>query len=258
MMRPEYDDGTVQVFHAEHQDLAAHLRESGIAADCLCADPPYSAKTHEGHLTDGLRDGADRRAIDYASWSSDDVEVFVTVWARLVRGWFCTFTDHRLTLAWEAAHESAAGGRRNAFHPIPCVERGMTVRMCGGGPSSWATYLMVARPRTLEWSRWQTTQGAYIGPREEKSWVGGKPVWLVREVLRDYSEPGNLIVDPTCGGGTLGVAVRYEGRRAILADRDPLAVETTIKRLRGERTKPTRDDFPETPEQPTLFRKDAP
>jgi len=131
--------------------------------------------------------------------------------------------------------------------------------MCGGGPSSWSTWAQVSRPRTLEWARWPTLDGAYGGPTEPKPWVGGKPVWLIRALVRDYSRPGDLIVDPCAGASTLGVACRYEGRRAILADRDPAAIECSIKRLRGERTKPTRADFPEVRNskgdviQPALF-----
>ena len=186
----------------------------------------------------------------------------------LVRGWVVSLTDHVLGREWEAALQASD---RYVFATLAVVDSGSRVRLLGDGPATWACWAIVGRPRSAEFVRWATIEarakhgadpmpGAYVLPPGSRDghapeWIGGKHTWLIRALVRDYSRPGDLIVDPCCGAGTLGVAVRYEGRRAILADKDPAAVETTIKRLRGERTKPTRDDFPQTEDQPSLFGK---
>ena len=288
-LTPAYADDLVTVFECDHAALAAHLRETGVACDAMIVDAPYSARVHTGH-DDGVdQSGGDlyqgraskrtaacgRKPLSYSPWGVEEVRAFVAEWEPLVRGWAVSITDHVLGREWEAALQDAG---RYVFAPLACVDSGSRVRLLGDGPPTWSVWAIVARPSTAEFVRWATIEaraernaepmlGAFVTPegvrggphgmrgRTIGNVVGGKTVWLIRALVRDYSRAGDLIVDPTCGAGTLGVAVRYEGRRAILADKDPAAVECTIKRLRGERTKPTRDDFPQTEDQPSLFGK---
>lgn len=49
---------------------------------------------------------------------------------------------------------------------------------------------------------------------------GGKPLWLMQALVRDYSLPGDLIVDPCAGGATTLIAAAIEGRRAVGAELD--------------------------------------
>ena len=95
----------------------------------------------------------------------------------------------------------------------------MTVRMSGDGPSSWAVYLNVARPKRL--SKWGTLRGAYEATRDRDSHIGGKPLALMSAIIRDYSRLGDLICDPCAGGGTTLIAAATQGRRAVGAEMDP-------------------------------------
>jgi DNA modification methylase len=49
----------------------------------------------------------------------------------------------------------------------------------------------------------------------------------MRALVRDYSRPGDLIVDPCMGSATTILAAVIEGRRAIGAEMDP----KTLRRL---------------------------
>lgn len=194
--------------------------------DVLCVDAPYSARTHEGH-----HDDAARRALDYAAWSPDDVAAFVAAWSPLTRGWFLSLTDDVLAPVWKS--ELAAQGRWVGT-TIPCTERGGTVRLCGGGPSSCTTFLVVARPRTREYLDWITTESHYVVSREKKPIVGGKPLALMGALLSDYSRPSDLVCDPCAGGAsTLRMAVRL-GRDAIGSEPMPEHYEIGARLLAGE------------------------
>lgn len=235
------------VARCDHATLAAAIRASGLAADALVVDAPYSERTHAGHDSQEAYDGsnaprdnrrrqalglpATRRGLDYAAWSDDDVRALVGAWSPCVRGWVCSLTDHLLAPAWADSLDT-----RYVFSPIACVELGSRARFSGDGPSQWSTWLVVARPRTREWQSWGTLPGAYVGGREAKAAVGGKPLWLMRAIVGDYSRSGDLVADPCMGAGTTLVAAVELGRRAIGCEPDPGRFTMAAKRL--ARTRP--------------------
>lgn len=210
------------------QDVAAD-----VVADVVICDPPYGGRTHENsrRLGNGRADGCALEDIgpEYSAWTVADVHECVRRWHPLIRGWIVALTSHDLIPAWQAAHDDAG---RYCFAPVPCVMRGMSVRLCGDGPSSWTVYAMVARPSTQEFSRWGTLDGAYVGPRGSESGGGrGKPDWLMQALVRDYSRPGDLIVDPFVGWGSTCIAARALGRRSIGIDMDAEALAEARRRL---------------------------
>ncbi|MBI5488932.1 MAG: site-specific DNA-methyltransferase [Deltaproteobacteria bacterium] len=71
----------------------------------------------------------------------------------------------------------------------------------------------------------------HVPPSERTGYATQKPEALLERILSASSDPGALVFDPMCGSGTtLAVAARL-GRRAIGADRSPLAVHTAFARL---------------------------
>lgn len=240
------------VAQCDHATLAAAMREAGLVADALVVDAPYSERTHSGHdggaaMPDMIRPGEPRdsveryaaglrgvrKRLDYLAWSDDDVSAFVGAWSPCVRGWIASLTDTELMFPWTRAMEAAY---RYVFSPLACVERGSRARFSGDGPSQWSTWLVVARPRTREWQSWGTLPGAYVGGKEAKAVVGGKPLWLMHAIVGDYSRPGDLVVDPCMGAGTTLVAAVELGRRAIGCEPDPVRCKLAAKRL--ARTRP--------------------
>lgn len=195
--------------------------------DALVTDPPYSTRTHSGHdhvvraqrfYSVGLNR---RRTIAYPPLTDDDAHAFIGYWAPRVRGWICVLTDHLLGPVFSAALEVHG---RYVFSPLACVDPGSRVRLAGDGPSQWTCWLIVSRPATSEWAGWGTLRGAYQRDRrpfERSPIVGGKPLWLMQDIVSDYSRPGDLVVDPFCGSGTTAIACRRLGRSCITSEQDP-------------------------------------
>lgn len=203
------------------------LADTGMV-DALITDHPYGARTHASEATRDDGHDAEGLAPEYAHWTAADVMDFAAAWSDRVRGWMVALCSHDLIPAWESAYEAVG---RYGFAPVPCVINGMSVRMQGDGPSSWAVYAMVGRPRTGEFSRWNTLPGAYVGGRETGSEGGrGKPRWLMRALVRDYSRPGDLICDPLSGYGATLIAALDEGRRCIGAEIDHAAYDEAHRR----------------------------
>jgi len=196
------------------EDVLADVGE----VDAVITDPPYSERTHSGH-DDGGRDGAHRRPIAYERWDACDMRALVKHWAARAAGWIVVLSDSEQCSLYRRSLEGAG---LCGFQPVPCVMPGMTVRLAGDGPSSWSIYANVGRPRTKAMATWGTLPGAYIVPPERAMTVaGGKPLWLMRAIIRDYTRPGDLVCDPCAGGGTTLLAAAIEGRRAIGAEMDP-------------------------------------
>lgn len=243
-------------------------------ADLLCVDAPYSEKTHKGHdagkvTSDRMTNFAksnlgapgnrgararyaialnargqefDRREIDYPPWAPADVSAFVGIWEPRTAGWIVSLTDHVLAAAWESELEAAG---RQTFPPVPLVETGSRVRMAGDGPSNWTVWLVVARPRSREFASWGTLCGSYVVPGERRfngtptgeptRVVGGKPLRAMQAIVRDYSRPGDLVVDPCAGGGTTLRAAIREGRRCIGLEKMPEHAQLSAQACGAER-----------------------
>ncbi len=261
------DHADARVYHATHADLADVVVNVG-GCDLLIVDAPYSERTHSGHNTGAqvgdraakyasgryavgekaLRSGkGTRRQLNYDCWSKGDVDAFVDLWSPLARGWFVSLTDHILYSAWE---EALRRHDRIVFSPLACVEPGSRVRMPGDGPAQWSCWACVARPKGM--SKWGALPGAYVVPpgfgergdtlRERV--VGAKPLWLMERLISHYSRPGDLIVDPCCGGGTSLLAAQRTGRRAIGGDAFRDHAELAAERIKR-------------PAQAPLFASDA-
>jgi site-specific DNA-methyltransferase (adenine-specific) len=62
-----------------------------------------------------------------------------------------------------------------------------------------------------------------------------KPIDLMVELVRLFTDPGDLILDPFAGSGTTGVAAIRLGRRFIGWERDPKYHAIAVKRLTAAR-----------------------
>lgn len=231
------------VAQCDHATLAAALRHAGVMVDALVADPPYSARCHDGHdetaalLQYEAHNG--RRETPYASWADADVSRFVSAWAvAAADAWWLVMTDHVLVPSFEV-HQGAA--YRYTFSPVSCVEVASRARLLGDGPPQWSTLLVPSRPRSASFlAAWHEKRkrcgpmarhGAYVFGREPKPVVGGKTVPMMRAIVGDYSAPGDLVCDPCMGAGTTLVAAVELGRRAIGCEPDAGRFEMACKRL---------------------------
>lgn len=191
----------------------------------IIVDPPFSKRTHDGH--NKTRGMGKRRGLPFSSWEPGDAYYAARRWSETLcgaedGGWLVVMTDHVLMPEFERAMADAG---RYVFAPIPFVASGSRVRLQGDGPTCWAIWLVISRPRSHRLSRWRSLPGAYVLPpglpaSERKARItGGKPLWLLKSLVRDYSNEGDLIIDPCAGSGTAGVAAMLAGRNALLYER---------------------------------------
>lgn len=198
------------------------LVEDVDQVDALITDPPFSARTADGYKTNPRwQEGAlgDQAGISYGSITARDVRQAVRLWAPRVRYWFVVFGDHISARWWETELDKAGW---YTFAPLPYVKPAAPPRFLGDGPASQTEWIIVGRPRSNAYKeRRGSRPGFYIARRGDASVTGAKDVLAMRAIVRDYSEPGDLIADPFAGSGTTLLAAVTEGRRAVGAEVNP-------------------------------------
>jgi len=208
---------SVRIYQCDHVQLAGLTP----AVDVLITDPPFSPRVHAGQRvkradrTHGR--GVTAHGLGYDAWLAADVNTFVDTWSPRVRRWMVILCSHDMLPMYEAA--LAAAGRY-VFAPVPCIIRGMSVRLAGDGPSSWTVYALAARPigmRPLS----GTLPGAYVGPRERLAMPGAKPLWLMHALITDYTRACDVVCDPCAGSGSTLLAARAVPRACVGAEPDP-------------------------------------
>jgi site-specific DNA-methyltransferase (adenine-specific) len=75
--------------------------------------------------------------------------------------------------------------------------------------------------------------------REKTGYPTQKPEGVLRRIVSASSRPGGWCLDPFAGSGTLGAVCRQLGRRFVLVDENPVAIETMRTRLDEGLTAPT-------------------
>ena len=65
-----------------------------------------------------------------------------------------------------------------------------------------------------------------------------KPVALVEYMIRTYTNPGDVVLDNTCGSGTTAIAALKSGRRFVCIERDPEIFEVAKRRIEAAEKNP--------------------
>lgn len=225
------------------QDVLADV----VEVDSVITDPPYSPRTHAGYrsATDyapvprsgpGATDRdmhresrgmpKERDELPYAPLDRSQVVDVVSKFKP--RKWWVVFGDHESSRWWSDALGEAG---YLVFAPVVWVRKGSAPRFFADGPANSCEWITVARPRTLPATRF-SRPGHYIGSMQcEKVVVGGKPPWLMQELVRHYSDPGDLICDPFAGGASTLIAASLEGRFAVGAEMDPDTYAKAVRRI---------------------------
>ncbi len=216
--------------------------------DAVITDPPYSKRTHNGSAQ--LSSGKVSSGISaYQPWTKREASAFVHHWSPRCRGWIVIHTDDELGVVIRRLLEDQ---NRYTFPLVPVVQH--MPRIQGDGPGSPGHFLVVARPRAREWSKWGSLPGSYEAPREKNGEIlGCKPLGLMRAIVRDYTRPGDFVVDPFAGSGTTAIACRAEGRRCVTAEALKDHYEIARRRVDAPYTPTMFDSVPAVAQPLSLF-----
>jgi site-specific DNA-methyltransferase (adenine-specific) len=242
MTAPYYQDDLVTLYHAKAEDVLPSLD----GWDHFIADPPYSEHVHGAARSRvmrandrGGRYGADlRRNVDLGfEHLTDELRTFLAEQAARTRRWVLVFSDTESAHLWVESLEDAGLDyvRGGAW-----IKRGSTPQFSGDRPATGFEAITIAHAKGRK--RWNGGGSHAVwdvpivlnrarAEKSERVHPTQKPLPLMEQLVAQFTDPGELIVDPTAGSCTTGLAAKRLQRRAVLIERDERHCESGAKRL---------------------------
>lgn len=218
------------------------------AIDIMATDPPYSAHVHKSVRSAKRNDLPDvaafkcrtRRTVDlgFEHLSAKARRENARQAARLVKRWSMFFCDAESTWLWRLSL-TACGLKY--LKTMQWIREGGAPNFTGMGPAACAESIVLAhRPGRTAWNGGGKS-GLYAfpivanraGQRGSRLNETQKPEPLMVALLRDFSEPGHVVIDQHNGSGTTGAAALRLGCRYIGIERRLEQVEKSRARLRA-------------------------
>jgi DNA modification methylase len=212
----EYDPEHNVYFEDCVEGMRERLEEDSI--DFVLTDPPYGIGVVQGDKVVGAENEAERK--DYAKFEGDDEFDFRPCWERLQRvaDTFVVWGGNYFTdvlppttswLIWDK--------RAGDHHYLSDVEL------------AWTNLGIPAKVYDYTWQGMIREGGE--GDRHHPT---QKPVGLFTQIIEDYTEPGDTILDPYMGSGTTAVAAIQTGRDYVGFELDEENYRSVIERRIGE------------------------
>lgn len=219
-----------------------------LCIDVCCTDPPYSARVHTNatqHARAGLREGngklsraalSRRMDLGFAHLMSSTRRAVAREAGRLVRRWTMAFSDEDSMHLWRRSFEAVG---LEAVRSMFWLRRGGAPQFTGDRPAVAVEAITLVHPRGRK--RWNGGGKAGIydypivanrcGHRTDRIFSTQKPIELMVALLRDFTDPDDLVLDPFCGSGSTGAAALLLGRRFIGVEIDPTTAGLARRRM---------------------------
>lgn len=233
MTAPYYQDEAVTLYHGDCRELLAGMDASSV--DCVITDPPYSEATHKNARSNSSSAKARSNRVlhgirrDFGSIEADDLRSILAQCGRASRGWVVATLDYHHAFTYEANPPEGLRLMRLGVwlktDPMPQIS--------GDRPApGWESIAYMHRAdRRSVWNG-GGKHGNWHGPKEQKGdHPTAKPLPMVSNWVRLFTNPGDLILDPFAGSGTTLKAAKSEGRKAIGVELDEAYCEVIAKRL---------------------------
>jgi site-specific DNA-methyltransferase (adenine-specific) len=195
--------------------------------DAVITDPPYGAVTHAGARTRiGANGSAENVAsIDFASVTEAQFIADLDALVSISRRWVLMTCEWRYVSAVEASRDYFV---RFGVWTKPNGAPQFT----GDRPATgWEAVLICHTPEQRKWWNGGGSRAVWNIPTQTGHHPTQKPIALLRDWVRDFTDHGETILDPFMGSGTTGVAALQLGRKFIGIELDPGYFDIACKRI---------------------------
>lgn len=198
------------------------------SVDHVFTDPPYGEQTHKGARTGS----GDEILVDFDAINDDQFFALCSESVRIARRWVI------MTCEWRHAALAEQAG-------LPVVRLGVWIKpngapqFTGDRPGmGWEAVLILHREGKKRWNGGGHHAVWTINKIEAKYHRTQKPLPLLKKWIMQFTDPGDLILDPFCGSATTGVAALQLGRSFKGIEVDQKHHATALGRLRDTEAQP--------------------
>lgn len=228
---------------------------SDLSVDHVVSDPPYEDELHKAMGRIRRNDGqamASDLGFDGVNARRADIS---RLCVERAAGWVILFTLAEGVRAWR--DELQAVG---AKWDTTCfwIKPDASPRFNGQGPARGAECFVTCWAGD-GYRKWNAggKRGIYthcVNTGRQGEHPTEKPVPLMREILADFTQPGQLVCDPFMGSGTTGVAAAALDRKFVGIERDVRWFDLSCRRIEEAHKQPRLfDELPAKPAQRPLF-----
>lgn len=219
--------------------------------DVVITDPPYSEHVHSNARTNAKEAEGGVHVLDFAHLKAKTRTLAARQFARLARRWVLVFCAEEDAHLWRGSLEDAGleyvrTGRWCKENPMP--------QKTGDRPAQGDEAIVICHaPRVsgrMHWNgggRTAVYHAALANVDGKRLHKAQKPLGLMEALVRDFSDHGELVLDPFAGSGSTGVAALKYGRRFLGYERDAKHCRVARERLRL-----VREQLGLFPEMPTV------
>jgi site-specific DNA-methyltransferase (adenine-specific) len=225
--KPYYEDDGVIIYNCTCEEVLLSTLSDSV--DLCLTDPPYDKKTHEKIMTSGDSGKGELSDVGFNYITIEKMyEIFGQV-SRICSKWTILTLDleHAIKfykqppsgmeyIRWGIYHKTHhapqySGDRPSmGWEPIAIMHRAGKKKVWnGGGTDSVFTYKPPMR-------------GIHPTQKSES---------FYSEIMKLFTNPGDVVFDPFMGGGTTAICARRMGRRAICVEMQEKYCEAVAKQL---------------------------
>lgn len=217
------------------------------SVDHVIADPPYSDYVHKmvprRGSTPGWGEQKNRRAsisrardLNFTAIQPETMRCAAQHFARIAKRWVVIFTCAELIGEWRSSLEASG---LEAVRVGAWIKKGAAPQFTGDRPGVGFEAIVIAHsPGRKRWNGggrsalWSVPIVLNRGGKTPRLHTAQKPEELMEALIRDFTDPGELICDPFAGSGTTLVAAKRDGRAFVGWEQDEKWFETASARLR--------------------------
>lgn len=222
--------GNATLYCGDNQEILPFID----SCDHIITDPPYEASTHKDyHVSSRIRRKVYAR-LDFSEITEEQRHFLAEQSVRLIQhGWAIVFCQSEGLYLWKEAFQDAGAKYKRG---MVWVKPDATPQFTGDRPANACEMMMTA------WcgkghSHWNGggKKGYFIIPKGEgikHTHPTMKPVRLMMELVKLFTQPKDTILDAFMGSGTTGVAAIQLGRKFIGMEKNECYFDLACKRIK--------------------------
>lgn len=226
-MKPVYEQPEITLYRGDCLGVMPYLIEQGVKIDAVICDPPYGTTACSWDVVipfdamwrniKGLLKPSGACVLFGSEPFSSLLRVSNFEWFRYDWVWNKSIAGNPLIAKHQPLkiHEIISVFSQDPHHYYPEMRKGV-MRKKGGGHSNLLNMNLTSSVS----DNYFPTSILDFSNAERGFHPTQKPVALMRYLIRTYTNPGDTVLDFTCGSGTTLEAAKLEGRKCIGIERD--------------------------------------